>query len=69
MRSGRFSNSEISDINMEGLKLKITMVIFIIAGPTVLIILNGYLLLIRRYHKHHNKGFWLDHQNSYGGIK
>ena len=64
-----FSNSEISVTNTDGLKLKITMVIFIVAEPTVLIILNSYLLLIRRYHKHHNIGFLLDHQNSYDRIK
>ena len=64
-----FSNSEISVTNMDGLKLKITMVIFTVAGPPVLIILNRYLLLIRRYHKHHNIGFWLDHQNSHDWIK
>ena len=69
MRSGCFSNSQISVINMDGLKLKITIVIFIVAGPTALIILNSYLLLITRYHKHHNIGFLLDHQNSHDGIK
>ena len=61
MRSGRFSNSEISNISMDGLKLKITMVIFILAGPTVLIILNSYLLL--------SIGFLLGHQNRHDGIK
>ena len=57
----RFFNSAIRAIHMGGPGLKINMVTFIVAGSTILIILNRSLLLVRRYHNHHQVAFSLDH--------